>query len=313
MDKTDMSLIMLLAANSRSSYAELAEKLKLSVNAVHKRIQLLIETGVISKFTSKISLQSLGAIVVFVSGISQLTSFKDLPDRVKTHGSIYWLAAGGGKFLYVGAYLRNLNEIVGFVEFLKKEAGLAEPTVRITHAEPMSEHRILVSAHPKGAPKSQPSKLALYDLDYRIIRSLKDNSRKAVSDVASEVGVSSKTVRRRLLRMIKNNLIELGLEWYPDKSNDIITILDLQLKPSADITVLPYQILRKYAPNMLFLWSFVNVPNVVSYVVWTNSMNDLESLRESLEKETGVASIVPNILYKGYIFDTWRDKIIEKG
>jgi DNA-binding Lrp family transcriptional regulator len=45
MDKTDMSLIMLLAANSRLSYAKLAEKLGLSVNAVHKRIQLLIETS----------------------------------------------------------------------------------------------------------------------------------------------------------------------------------------------------------------------------------------------------------------------------
>ena len=54
-----MSLIMLLSANSRLSYAELAEKLNLSVNAVHKRIQLLIETGVIRMFTAKVGLQSL--------------------------------------------------------------------------------------------------------------------------------------------------------------------------------------------------------------------------------------------------------------
>lgn len=307
-----MSLIMFLSANSRLSYAELAEKLNLSVNAIHKRIQLLIETGVIRKFTAKVSLQSLAAIVVFVSGTSQLGSFQDLPAKLQAHGSIYWVAEGGGKFLHIGTYLRNLSELVGIIEFVKKTAGLPEPTVRIANAEPMSEHRKVASAPLQVTSNPKPSRQTLCDLDYKIIRSLKDNSRKAVSDVANEVGVSAKTVRRRLMQMTRNNLIELGLEWYPDKSNDIITLLDLHLKPDADLGIVPYRILRKYAPNTLFYWCFVNVPSVVTYPVWTNSMNELESLRENLEKEPCVASIVPNILYTGYIFNTWRDQLVEK-
>ena len=296
-----MSLIMLLSVNSRLSYAGLAERLNLSVNAVHKRIQLLIETGVIRKFTAKLSLASLGAVVTFVSGTSILGSFQNLPAKLKSHGSIYWLAEGSGKFLFIGAYLRNLNESVGLVEFLKKEAGLPEPTVRIMAAAPL-----------QVTPNPKPNDLALYDLDYKIIRSLKDDSRKAVSDVANEVSVSAKTVRRRLMRMTKNNLIELGLEWYPDKSNDIITLLDLHLKPDADLGIVPYQILRKYAPNTLFYWSYINIPNDVTYTVWTNNMNELQSLRENLEKEPSIAYIVPNILYTGYIFNTWRDELVEK-
>lgn len=306
-----MSLIMLLAANSRLSYAELAEKLSLSVNAVHKRIQLLIETGVISKFTAKVSLQSQDAIVVFISGTSQLSSFQGLPTTLKTHSSIYWLVQGGGKFLCIGAYLKNLNELVGLLQFVKKEAGLPEPMARIAHAEPMSEHRRTASIPLQVAPNT-PQSTFLCDLDYKIIRSLKDDSRKAISDVATEVGVSAKTVRRRLTRMKKYNLIELGLEWYPDKSNDIITLLDLHLKPNADMEILAYKMLRKYSPNVLFYWSFVNVPNVLTYVVWTNSMSELQRLCENLEKEPGVASTVTNILYTGYIFDTWRDKLVEQ-
>ena len=46
---------MLLSANSRLSQAELAEKLNLSVNAIHKRIQLLIEKDIIRKFTASSS------------------------------------------------------------------------------------------------------------------------------------------------------------------------------------------------------------------------------------------------------------------
>ncbi len=296
-----MSLLMLLSANSRLSYAELAEKLNFSVNAIHKRIQLLIESGVICKFTAKASVLASKAIVVFISGTSQLSSFQDLPTKLKAQGSIYWLAVGGGKFLYIGAYLKGLNELEDLTAYIKKEAGLPEPTIGIMAASTIQ------------LPQNQNStNLSLCDLDYRIIGSLKDNSRKAISDVAIELNVSAKTVRHRLQRMVKNSLIELGLEWYPDKSNDIITILELHLKPNADIGTLPYQILRKYAPNTLFFWCYVNVPNTVIYTVWTNSMNELQNLREKLEKEQGVTSVVPNILYIGYMFNTWRDQLVEK-
>jgi DNA-binding Lrp family transcriptional regulator len=276
MDKTDMSLIMLLTANSRASYSELAEKINLSVNAIHKRIQLLIETGVIRAFTAKVSLLSASAVVVFISGTSQLGSFQDLPLKLNAHGSIYWLAEGGGKFIYVGAYLRNLSELTGLVEFLKEEAGLTEPTIGIMAAIPFP-----------FIPNHKSDDLALCELDYKIIRSLRDNSRKAVSQVAIEVGASAKTVRRRLAWIIKNNLIELGLEWYPDKSNDVITLLNVQLKPDADMAIVPYQILRKYSPNTLFYWCFVNLPNVVTYTVWTNSMNELRGCGKTSRKNKG--------------------------
>jgi Lrp/AsnC family leucine-responsive transcriptional regulator len=74
MDKTDMSLILLLLQNSRLSYAELADKLNLSINAVHKRIQQLIETDVIRKFTAKVSIFATQAIPVYIFGTSQQAS-----------------------------------------------------------------------------------------------------------------------------------------------------------------------------------------------------------------------------------------------
>jgi Lrp/AsnC family leucine-responsive transcriptional regulator len=300
MDKVDIVLIQLLLANSRLSYSELAEKLGLSVNAVHKRIQLLVEAGVIRKFTAKVNLLTTNAIVVFVSGISQMGSLHDLPDKMKTQGSIYWLAIGGGNYLYIGAYIRSLTELEPLVTYIKKEAGIPEPTVGITDF-PL----LLPLVHPKA------SDLALHELDYQIIRSLKDNSRKAISDVADELGISAKTARRRLQRMIKNGLIELTIEWYPDASNDIMTLIQLHLKPEIEKGEI-YNIFRKYSPNMLFYWSYSNIPNTITYTVWTNTMKELQSLREKLEKEESVVSVMPNILYIGYILKTWRDQLIEK-
>lgn len=292
-----MSLILLLLANSRQSYSELAEKLNLSVNAIHKRIQLLIETSVISKFTAKASIFASKAVVVYLFGTSQLNSFQGLPEKMKAEGSIYWLAIGGGKFLYIGAYLRDINELESLTSFVTKEAGIPEPTVGI----------MSVPYFPDLA-KQNPTDSLLCDLDYRIIHSLKDDSRKAISDVADEIRVSSKTVRRRLARMIDKYLIELSLEWYPDKSNDVITLIDVHFKPETETNV-AFTILKKYVPNLLFFWSFVNLPNKFTFVAWTNNMNELQSMREKLEKEESIASIVPNILYIGYIFNTWREKL----
>jgi hypothetical protein len=43
-------------------------------------------------------------------------------------------------------------------------------------------------------------------------------------------------------------------------------------------------------------------------------MKELRDIRERLEREEVFDSVVPNVLYTGYIFDTWRDTLVlERG
>jgi DNA-binding Lrp family transcriptional regulator len=286
-------------ADSRLSYRELANILNLSVTAVHNRIQALVESGIIRKFTAKIGVISSNAIHVLIFGNSKINPVRELNAKLQQHGSIYWLAIGGGNFLYVGAYLRNISELESLVSYVKKEAGMPEPAVGLTYSFPP------LPAVPSVCDRT------LYALDYQIIRSLKDNSRKATSDVAEELGVSAKTVRRRLSRMIKNGLIELSIEWYPDASNDIMTIFHVQTKPDTDTNTVD-KLFKKYSPNVIFHWGFSNIPNTFVAIVWTSTMKELQSVRESLEHETVVQATAPNILYTGYIFESWRNQIPEK-
>jgi len=138
------------------------------------------------------------------------------------HDSIYWLAIGGGNFLYIGAYLRGITELELLMNYVRDVAGMLEPTVGITSLA--SDFTVVSIA--KDA--------VLYDLDYQIIHSLKDNSRKSTVEITEELGVSAKTIRRRLSRMIKQGFIELSMEWYPDASNDIITMFHIHMKPDAN-------------------------------------------------------------------------------
>lgn len=127
-----MILCQLLLANSRLSYRELAEKLDLSVIAIHNRIQSLIDVGIIRKFTAGLSIFAQNAIHVFIYGNSKTNSISNLKPKMEKQGSIYWLAVGGGNVLYVGAYLRNISELESLVRFVKETAEMPEPTVDLT-------------------------------------------------------------------------------------------------------------------------------------------------------------------------------------
>jgi len=301
MDETDVTLSKLLLTNSRLSYRELADRLDLSVNAVHKRIQTLIEQRIIRAFTAKINLYTLKGVPVLVFGRSEAQSFEAC-EKLGRHGSTYWVGVAGGNYLYVGAYLQDIGELEPYVDFLKKEAQMPDPTVGIERQ----------GADSPFSPSFRA--VTLYPLDYQIIHALRNNSRKLISEVAEELGVSAKTVRRRLSRMISEGLIELSIKWYPDASNDIMTIFHLHLKASADKSKVGPFLLQRYSPHAIHLWSFSNLPNHAICVVWTNTMKKLREILESLQKEPVFQSVNPNILYAGFIFDTWRDRIVsEKG
>ncbi len=296
MDKNDVIICQLLMTNSRISYRELAEKLDLSVTAVHNRIQTLIDMGVIRKFTAGLSILAQNAIHIFIFGISKTTAIPSLEPKLKKHGSIYWLTVAGGNILYIGAYLKNIAELDGLVRFVKENAEIPEPTVAITG-----------SPIPIGI-ESLKLQTKLCELDYKIIRSMKDNSRKPIADIAEDTGVSTKTVRRRLAYMRNNFLIQYSMEWYPDESNDIISIFHVHFKNDANPNAADL-IMQKYYPKTLFYWSFTNIPGSYVFLVWTPTSKELREIRESFEQNSSIQSVAPNVIYTGYIIPTWRDEI----
>ena len=109
--------------------------------------------------------------------------------------------------------------------------------------------------------------------------------------------------------MIKKGLIEFSIQWYPDSSNDILTIMHIRLRPEADRDAVT-KVMQSYYPNLLFCYEFINLPNELLEMVWTNSMKELRDLQQNLAKEKVVTSVVSNILYTGYIYDTWRDQLV---
>jgi DNA-binding Lrp family transcriptional regulator len=295
MDRTDVSLCLFLMQNSRTPYHELAARLGLSINAVHKRITALVDSGIIEAFTAHQSLLSLGAVTVWVYGRSEAAHPEDVHARVQADEHTYWVANSGGGYVYVGGYLRSLSELDRFVESIKEKAEMVDPTVGIM---PVMSNRPTEGLRP---------------LDYQVLNSLRRNSRKPASEVAVEVNASAKTVHRRLEKMIEGGLVDFGLDWYPDKSNDFVSLCHVEVAQRADRLVV-LEGLRKMLPqNIIVEVLFSNLPNLIILFLWTNSMKQMEDLRERIGREPGVGSVMLNVLQIGYIFETWRDKLPIEG
>ena len=280
-----------MMSNSRVPYHELASKLGLSINAVHKRIRAMVDSGVIRAFTARPSLVSLNAISVWVYGRSEAAHPGEVHLRLHKNDSTYWVAGSGGGYIYVGGYLEDISQLGSYVAFVKREAEMDEPMVGIIPSATMRlPHETL-----------QP-------IDYQILASLHHDSRKPVTDVATEVRASTKTVHRRLERMIEKGLVDFGIDWYPDASNDIVSLCHIDVAEKASRAEVLAALKQRYSQNILLWVMFSNLPNLLTLFLWTNSMRQMDELREGISKAKGVGSVVLNVLQIGYMFDTWRDE-----
>ncbi|MFG2041961.1 Lrp/AsnC family transcriptional regulator [Dactylosporangium sp. NPDC048998] len=68
MEETDRAIVAALAVDGRLSYTDLAERVGLSVSAVHQRVRRLEQRGVIKGYTARVDHDALGlALTAFVA------------------------------------------------------------------------------------------------------------------------------------------------------------------------------------------------------------------------------------------------------
>ena len=115
------------------------------------------------------------------------------------------------------------------------------------------------------------------------------------------------------LEMVENGLVDFSMEWYPDASNDIISICHVEVARGAGRAEVLSTLRQSFAENMLVEMMFGNLPNELALFLWTSSMRQMDDLREGIGRAKGVKSVTVNILQIGYMFDTWIDKLDVKG
>ena len=301
MDEIDLTIILFLMNNSRLTYREISDHLGLSVNAIYKRVQTLIDIGTIEKFTARLKPYAINAIYTFIFGQSSTLDIEKTVKELGKHANTWQIILSSRNYIYIGAMLENIHQLDDYSSFISKIAQIQSPNIGLLSGVNY------IAPIPYIVPKTSVSNFDKFDLE--IIRALHKDSRKPISEIAEDVNSTPNTIRRRLGRLIQEGVIDLSINFNPEGSNDTFAVFQIITKPSVDKNQFSKFLNDKYHPNIFYCWTFSNLPNLIHCWIWTNSMKELTELIENVKKEK-IDSLVFDIMYKVYYFDTWKESML---
>ncbi|MDD5503063.1 MAG: winged helix-turn-helix transcriptional regulator [Candidatus Thermoplasmatota archaeon] len=206
MDGIDFKILKMLWENGREPYYKIAREVGLTGNAVRKRIQSMIEEGVIEKFDIILNLPFLGYDVIVAVLQHKSGKAKD---------AAFGIFAKNENVVYIADTVENKSAVV---LLSRGEAGHMKCVESLL--EKVKSTKLLSAFIYK---QKAPMPMRMTDIDWGIIMSLKGKPRKSPQEVARELYVSSKTVRRHLEEMIKKGVIHFGILVQPTKVKNVIT------------------------------------------------------------------------------------------
>jgi DNA-binding Lrp family transcriptional regulator len=290
MDEIDLIILKKLLENARLTYRELADMNNMSVSAIHKRIKKLEEDGIITAYIAQPSVIALKCLFILIFGTSKAKSMDAISKELGQHESIRFVGIAGGKFLYITAYLKDISELQDYSAYVSKTAYISEPTIGIINVPYLTTPEPLTS------------------IDYKILKTLNRDARKPITDIADDIGLSAKTVRKHLDRMVENKLASFSIQWMPHKKN-FVMVFHLILKEGTDMNSTIQHIIAKYSQNIAYCLNYSNIPNLITLHTWAKNTQDAQKIQEELHTE-GFKDIIPHIFIDATWFDCWVDKLL---
>ncbi len=189
MDDVDFKILKILDKNCRTSNSEIARMMEISVRTVSNRIERLLADGVIEYF----SLQFPYGLLGYRHYIGSMQLDPAIPRD---------------QFI---AGLKNVQEVSHVWEQLDGTMTFSFFSQDALHLEKILHDLTEAGAQLRGYEETRmhlPSEYPFSKLDWRVIHALFFDSRLNQKDLAETLGVSEKTIMRRLHRMDAMKLVQ---------------------------------------------------------------------------------------------------------
>ncbi|MBE0527216.1 MAG: winged helix-turn-helix transcriptional regulator [Candidatus Thorarchaeota archaeon] len=198
MDSIDKSILLELDADCRLSYQALADKIGITANAIRKRLDRLIETGVIEEFVVLLKPAMVGSeyliVLVNTDGTENEEEFiQHLGANINVI-QVGQLATGSGRMYFVHC------EYIG-TEGLKNLGSFFRQLDPVTTIE----------LHTTIASRGQEFKIKRFHL--QVLKILLEDARASVSQIAESLGHTSRRVGRAIQEMLDSNAFWFSTRW----------------------------------------------------------------------------------------------------
>jgi DNA-binding Lrp family transcriptional regulator len=162
-----------------------------------------------------------------------------------------------------------------------------------------------------GGGKRKQSYKKLSPLDLRIVASLKDNARRPIAEIADMLGVSAKTVRRHLEDMMSEGSLDLSVPADLALGGDMFLVMHVSLRDGADKREVGRRLLSKYPFQDGYVRTHSNLPGLLSWVFWSDSMTEIRKVVREVGEDEDVQAVMLNFAYLERLYPNWRDKLPE--
>jgi DNA-binding Lrp family transcriptional regulator len=168
-----------------------------------------------------------------------------------------------------------------------------------------------VSAVETDIPRSHHSADAtLSPLDWKIIYSLNHDARKKNHEIAKELEVSPKTIKRRLNRLLKDRIIYFTVDVDLSKAkNYIIYVLAVELETGVRKETIYAQMKNRFDD----IWATAGpVRSSIVFFMYAKMLSEIGKVVEEVKRIPGVKMANAFLYTSCYRFTEWYDKKIEE-
>lgn len=226
LDLKNRKILYELDVNGRQPFSELAKKVGLSEQVVAYRVQNMIKNGIIKGFITLFDVAKFGystyRVYIQYYGVSPQKE-EEILQYFYNHPSIFWFASLSGRWdLEILVFAKNNEHLNKIIKGIMKTYGqyIRNNVLSIATDHFHFGRRYLVdkeykisSEKPLAYYGGEPKMVKFDENDLRILKSLSNNARIPIIDIAKELHLTANAIKYRIKRLTKEGVIQAYRAW----------------------------------------------------------------------------------------------------
>jgi DNA-binding Lrp family transcriptional regulator len=211
LDEIDKGILFRMLLNCRTPYRTLAQQFNMTANAVKKRIQKLIDTGVIAEFTAELSPAMVDGenflAVVLTDGGENEEEFIHL---LGSHILVREVGVlSGSAYLLMGTHIGS-ESLRDFGSFLRGSKNVNS-----------------VELHSLVKDAMHGKKTELTKLQLRVLRCLVEDPRLPTKEISEIAGLTVRRTRTTINQLLESGTVSLGIRWNLSAGEGFVFLLKI--------------------------------------------------------------------------------------
>jgi DNA-binding Lrp family transcriptional regulator len=267
LDDTDLKILNMLAKNGRLSYRNIAHTIGLTTKSVKSRVDRMLAAKVIEKYLTRLNPSVIGYKETCALALRKNELNQEVVERINLVGDIQY-------------QFEVLGGVMGF-DIAIKEGTEDKIELLLNSLKPA----LLGMIRSRNRPVSHK----LTQSDYAIMKQLIKNPRTEIADISTVTAISTKTIRRRLDKMMKNHIIEFSIQPNPDSMKGyIVFFLDVKIKSRTYHQDILQRIYEESHERLMLSSDMSSQEDSIGLLLGSKDTFGIESIRSRIESFNGV-------------------------